>query len=194
MADAEKVERSAYDRLPKRLKRFVDGLVLGKTGTEAAREAGCKAIDPKNWAYRMRRRSEWSADIESAIAERETEAVQEAGRSASEVLRIVGETMDRCRQSAPVLDKQGHQVYVETPDGSSLAPLYAFDPKNVLEAAKLLGNYHKLWTQKHELTGKDGGPIKTKSVGNADDLTDEELEAIARTGRAAPAEPEEGED
>lgn len=42
------------------------------------------------------------------------------------------------------------------------------------------------------LTGKDGGPIEVKR--SADELSDAELAAIASRGRAAPAEPPEGED
>ena len=45
---------------------------------------------------------------------------------------------------------------------------------------------------RHELTGADGGPIR--SARTIDELPDSELEAIARAGRAAPAEPETGED
>jgi hypothetical protein len=47
------------------------------------------------------------------------------------------------------------------------------------------------WRSKQitELTGKDGGPILTK---NADELSDKELESLARAGRAAPTEPEAG--
>jgi hypothetical protein len=45
----------------------------------------------------------------------------------------------------------------------------------------------------HELTGADGGPILSKTA-NADDLTDEQLAAIATAGRPAPAEPETGSD
>lgn len=41
-----------------------------------------------------------------------------------------------------------------------------------------------------EVTGKDGGPIQTR---HADDLTDEQLADIARSGRPAPAKPAEGE-
>lgn len=41
-----------------------------------------------------------------------------------------------------------------------------------------------------ELTGKGGGPIETR---NADDLTDEQLAAIASAGRPTSTEPEKGE-
>jgi hypothetical protein len=47
--------------------------------------------------------------------------------------------------------------------------------------------------QKFEHSGPDGGPILSKNV-NADDLTDEQLAVIASAGRAAPVEPETGED
>lgn len=44
---------------------------------------------------------------------------------------------------------------------------------------------------RQELTGKSGGPIETRNV---DDLTDEQLTAIAIRGRPASAEPEAGQD
>ena len=43
----------------------------------------------------------------------------------------------------------------------------------------------------NEHTGKDDGPIQVQHV---DELSDTELEALARAGRPAPAEPEAGED
>lgn len=54
------------------------------------------------------------------------------------------------------------------------------------KAPKKYGDHNRV-----ELTGKDGGPIETK---NANDLTDEQLTAIASSGRPASAEPEKGSD
>jgi hypothetical protein len=49
------------------------------------------------------------------------------------------------------------------------------------------------WRNKtsREISGPDGGPIETTHV---DSLTEAELEAIARAGSPAPAEPETGSD
>lgn len=46
------------------------------------------------------------------------------------------------------------------------------------------------YSDKLQLTGNNDGPIETR---DADAMTDAQLEAIARRGRAAPAEPTEGE-
>lgn len=48
-------------------------------------------------------------------------------------------------------------------------------------ALELLGKYRKLFTDKVELTGEDGGPIQTQSVPvDLSSLTDEELEQLAK--------------
>ena len=47
-----------------------------------------------------------------------------------------------------------------------------------LKGKELLGKHLKLFTERHELTGKDGGPIETKR--SAAELTDDELAQIAQ--------------
>jgi phage terminase small subunit len=51
-----------------------------------------------------------------------------------------------------------------------------FEMYSAHEALRDLGKYHKLFTDKTEHTGKDGGPIR---ITRAEDLTDDELAAIA---------------
>lgn len=51
----------------------------------------------------------------------------------------------------------------------------------------------RVLVDRRELSGPDGGPIPVETR-NVDELTDEQLEAIARRGRPAPAEPETSED
>lgn len=50
-----------------------------------------------------------------------------------------------------------------------------------LRALEMLGKHLKLFTDKVELTGEDGGPIQTQSVPvDLSSLTDEELEQLAK--------------
>lgn len=70
------------------------------------------------------------------------------------VLRTIIETVERCRQSAPVLDRKGEQVYTETPDGRSV-PAYTFDSKGVLKGCELLGRHLSLFNDKIDVTVHD---------------------------------------
>lgn len=182
-----------YDRLTWRAKRFVDCLVdlegpgRGKgRGADAMREIGFTGKRPKQAAWKLMQRP----GVRAAIDERRALVAQRAGLSADKVINTILETMDRCRQAEPVHDRSGNPVLIENAEGK-LVPAYVFDAKGVLKGAELLGGYLKMFTQKHEHTGPGGGPIQTQHV---DELTDAQLEVIARTGRAAPVEPEEGED
>lgn len=175
-----------YDRLKWRLKRFVDAYIDTGIGTESMRRIGFTGKRPDVAASKLLSKPK----MRTAVLERQRLAMKVAGGTSAEVLDVVWDTLKRCRQVTPVLDRYGKPVMVETADGT-LAPAFTFDAKNALKAAELLGKYHKLWTEKHEVSGLNGGPIETKQV---DDLTDDELEAIARRGRPASAEPEASED
>lgn len=64
--------------------------------------------------------------------------------TADYVLETIRDTVERCRQVQPVLDRKGEQVYIETPSGD-LAPAYMFDPGSVLKGCDLLGKNLNLW-------------------------------------------------
>jgi len=73
----EKPEKSAYERLTPRYRRFVDFLLQGKSGADAARLSGCKGKRPAIWACKAKK----IPGVIAAIAEREAEAMDEAGIS-----------------------------------------------------------------------------------------------------------------
>lgn len=75
------------------------------------------------------------------------------------VLRAIVETVERCRQTVrPVVNKAGEHQLTETPEGEGLA--YVFDAGNALRGAELLGKHLKMFTDKVEHGGPDGGPIQ----------------------------------
>lgn len=75
------------------------------------------------------------------------------------VLRTIVETVERCRQTVrPVVNKAGEHQLTETPEGEGLA--YVFDAGNALRGAELLGKHLKMFTDKVEHGGPDGGPIQ----------------------------------
>lgn len=79
------------------------------------------------------------------------------------VLNVIKDTVERCRQAAPVLMRDGKPAMVETPNGDT-APAYEFDPMAVLKGAELLGKHLKMFTDKVENTGSNGGPIQYERI------------------------------
>lgn len=60
-------------------------------------------------------------------------------------------------------------------------------------ALELLGKYHKMWTDKHEHSGPNDGPIPIKHTGNTAEGAAEILDILIEAG-AIPALPHQGDD
>ena len=83
-------------------------------------------------------------------------------------------------QAEPVLDRKGN------PTGE-----YVFDSTGANKANEFLGKYLRIAPERHELTGKDGGPIKSET--NAPSLADfyNTVTRIPLEPAAEPAPPSE---
>jgi hypothetical protein len=69
------IPRSAYDRLPRRYKRFIDELVSGSTVTDAMRAAGSKSRHARTIGHRLLK----SQEMQDALRERTHQAVLDMG-------------------------------------------------------------------------------------------------------------------
>ena len=137
--------------------RFVDEYIIDLNGRQAAIRTGYAERSAEVTASRLLSNANISLAINKALAARS----QRTEITADYVLSTILETVERCKQAAPVLDKTGKQMMVETEDGE-MAPAYTFDSKAVLRGCELLGKHLALFTDKHELTGKDGGPVEVE--------------------------------
>jgi phage terminase small subunit len=72
--------------------------------------------------------------------------------TADYVLETILDTIERCKQAKPVLDKRGQPVFVEGPFGAEV-PAYTFDSGAVLKGCEMLGRHLKMFTDKIELSG-----------------------------------------
>lgn len=180
------MSRSAYRSLSPAQRRFVDGVVGGKKGTDMMR-----AIRPHLKRPDVRA-AQWRAlpVIREAMAEREAVAMAEAGVTAVSVLLALARNAyydprklyhaDGRPKAVHELDEesaavvQGIDVKTDTRDrggkltksGTPMRRLrrvqrikYSLPKRN--EALTLLGRHLKLFTDQHELTGKDGEPLLT---------------------------------
>lgn len=140
---------------------FAQEIAKGATQIEAYVKAGYEPIEPN--ASRLIR----NAKVSARIAEIKAAAAERVEIDEAYVLSTIKDTVERCKQAEPVRDRKGEIVLTETPDGS-VAPAYVFNAPSVLKGAELLGKHLGMFVEKHEHTGKDGGPIETA------DLTDTE--------------------
>lgn len=168
-----------------RHEKFAQGLVEGKTPSEAYIEAGYTPNAGN--ASRLKGDEKVKARVEALKKTVVESVIARTALSKQYVLDALVDTLERCRQASPVLDRKGEIVMVETPDGD-VVPAYIFDAKNVLRSAELIGK--ELGMFKHEV-------VHSGAIGRAGDLSDADLEDIAAgrgEGTAAPAGSSQGPD
>jgi len=142
-------------KLTPKQQRFVQEYLIDLNGRQAAIRAGYAPGSAEVTASRLLIHANVGAAVKAAVVKRE----ERTGITQDWVLNTIYETAERCKQARPVLDRKGDPVMVETPSGA-FAPAYAFDPGSVLRAAELGGRHLNLFPNRHEITGKDGGPIE----------------------------------
>jgi phage terminase small subunit len=155
------VPNSAQRPLTPKQQRFVDEYLIDLNATAAYKRAGYRSAGnaAEVNASHLLRNHKVSQAVKVALDKRSADL----GIDAAYVLSIIKETAERCRQVRPVLDRVGKPVLVVAKNGKKLVPEFAFDPTGVLKGAELLGKHLKMWTDKTELTGKDGGPLQVQA-------------------------------
>ena len=113
--------------------RFADAILSGMNQTQACIEAGYSAKSAKINSYRLK----VNEGIQAYIAYKVAETAERNKISQDEIVRKTRQTIDRCMQTEPVLDKKGKQVFVETEAGEFVAA-YTFQAAAVLKGLELL--------------------------------------------------------
>lgn len=191
---------------------FIDAyLSNGFNATEAARTAGYKAKDDHSLAsigYENLRKPEISA----AVAERLNEAAMSANEVLARLSKIArGEVNDFLDEDgkfdlpkARRLNKTGllkklkskrtskrvdsltgeDEESRETLETALVYEEVEFEMYSAHEALRDLGKYHKLFADRLEHTGKDGGPIETSDASLTDEQRAGRIAAILDAARA----------
>lgn len=133
------------NRLTPRQAAFCREYLVDLNSTQAAIRAGYSEQSAGNTGYDLINKPH----IRKYIQEWADQRAERAKVNGDYVLSVIRETVERCRQVAPVLDKKGRQVYVATADGEEV-PAFTFDAKNALKGAELLGKHLKIFTDVQE--------------------------------------------
>lgn len=160
--------------------RFVAEYLIDLNATAAYKRAGYRATDNAAEAAASRLLS--NVKVRAAIDVSIEKRSNDLGIDAKYVLTTIVETIERCKQAAPVTDKKGDPIFIVTPSGS-IAPAYEFDATAVLRGAELLGKHLKMFTDKSEVSGPGGAPIDV-AVNIRPQLTKEEWMAAHGVGTA----------
>ncbi len=137
-------------------RRFADEYLIDLNATAAYKRAGYvgKGNTAEVCASQLLSNPKVAEYVRAAMDKRS----DDLGIDARYVLTTIKDTIERCSQAKPVFDKSGKPVMVEDAEGA-LAQAYVFDAGAVLKGAELLGKHLKMFTDKTELSGKDGGAL-----------------------------------
>ena len=100
--------------------------------------------------------------VAKAVQEAMNKRSNDLDIDAKYVLTTIKETIERCRQVHPVLDRRGDPVYVKVgeDEDARMAPAFTFDSTAVLKGAELLGRHLKMFTDKVEHAGDANNPLQ----------------------------------
>ena len=125
------------DTLNSRQQRFVDAIVLGKSGTQAAITAGYSERGADVTAARLL----VNVKVAAVLAERQAAITEKVQITAEWVTGRAIEIVQRCMQAEPVTDRRGEPIEGE----------WQFDATGANGALKLLALRFPEFSQKHEV-------------------------------------------
>lgn len=116
--------------------KFIKEYLIDLNASQAAARAGYSKKSSGEEGARLLSNVRVSAEIKAEMAKREkrTEVTQDY------VISIILDTIKRCQQAEPVLDRKGNHVLIENAKGK-MVPAYVFEPRSIMKGAELLGKH-----------------------------------------------------
>lgn len=144
-------------------KLFVHEYLVDLCAKQAAIRAGYSAKTAEAMSHKLMQKPH----IRAAIQKRMDKRSKKTDITAEYVLSNLKELVERCMQKEPVMVRQGND-WVESGE-------WKFDSSGANKSLELLGKHLKLFTDRQEITGADGGPIQIANKTDLSRLTAEEL-------------------
>ena len=163
----------ADDLTPKKLTpkqdTFCQEYLKDLNATQAAIRAGYSEATAQEQSSRLLSNVMVKERVQALMDERK----KRTEITADYVLTKIQETVERCSQAVPVFEWN--------PDSKAMERTgeWKFEHTGVLKGCELLGKHLKLFTEKHEHTGKDGQPIEVRAVASLpDEAVQAEIQAL----------------
>lgn len=134
-----------------RQRMFVKEYLKDLNGTQAAIRAGYSVKSAQSIATENMRKPFIADEIKKGLLKREVKLEL----NAEWVLRNLKAVSDRCLQEVTPIVERINGEAVETGE-------FKFDSSGVCKANELIGKHLKMFTEKHEVTGADGDPLKVE--------------------------------
>lgn len=134
---------------------FVAEFLVSLNATQAAKKAGYKGSDKQLTVTGAQNLAKPS--IAEAVKKAMDERAEKIGITQDWVLGNLKTVAERCMQTAPVLDRRGNHVRVETPDGEE-ALAYTFNALGANKALELLGKHLGMFTDRLAVGGDPKAP------------------------------------
>ena len=149
------------DKLPIKQLLFIKYYLIDRNATQAYIKAGYNG----KWAESSASKLLTNPKVKAIIDAELNKTMNELDITAELVLKGFKEVAERSLQRVPVMyyDKEDKEYKQKTENWEWLR---TFDAGGANTALSWLGKYHKLFTEKHELTGKDGWPIEVVDFSN----------------------------
>lgn len=141
---------------------FVKEYLVDLNATQAAIRAGYSA----KTAYSIGEENLRKPEIAEAVKKAMDERAKKIEITQDYVLKTIVETIERCKQEI-------EPIYQGTGENRIFTGEFKFDSQAVLKGSELLGKHLKMFTDKVEQTGANGGAIQHE-VNIAPKLTKEE--------------------
>ncbi len=156
----EYVKPGELQKLTERQRLFCVEYMKDLNGKQAAIRAGYSENCATEQAHRLLTYAHVQAEVQRLADKR----LNKAGVTVDYVLSGIVETIERCMQARPVLDKKGRQVTEEDPETGEARPLWTFDAANVLRGKELLGRYLNMFGNKGDGSERSGAPLAVINI------------------------------
>lgn len=155
------------NELTARQARFVEEYLVDLNATQAAIRAGYSERTAESQGSRLLR----NVKVAAVLDARREARVERTKVDQEYVIETLQEVVERCMQREPVMVRRGRNVVHLVDDEGR--HVWRFDARNAVAALNLLAKHTGGFTDRHEVTGKDGGPIQVE------EMTDEEVRTRA---------------